>query len=41
MCFIRLANIRSLFAFSGFHQVLASVKSTEQRQSFDLNAFSL
>lgn len=41
MCFIRLANICSLFAFSRFHQVLASGKSKEQRQSFDLKAFSL
>lgn len=41
MGFIRLANMCYLFAFSGFHQVLASVKSTKQCQSFDLEAFSL
>lgn len=41
MCFIRLAHICYLFAFSGFHQVLASVKSAKQSQSFDLETFSL
>lgn len=41
MCSIGLAHMCYLFAFSGFHQVLASVKSAKQRQPFDLETLSL
>lgn len=41
MCFIGPAHMCYLFAFSGFHRVLASVKSAKRCQPFDLESFNL